>query len=74
MIPGFTGNAASVSGVSLAVGASHSGFPHQGVALAGIPQPGCTVECYCSLFTYKCYERCDGRVIRAWDGGWCVSW
>lgn len=45
----------------------------QGITLAGGAGPSCTIECYCSLFTYKCYERCNGQIVRAWDNGWCAS-
>lgn len=45
----------------------------QAVTPANLAAPGCTIECYCSIFTYKCYERCNGRITRAWDNGWCFS-
>jgi hypothetical protein len=72
MLPGFTGHAVESSHV-VRDGAHQGIAGNQGVALAGIPAPGCTIECYCSFFTYKCYERCNGRITRSWDNGWCIS-
>jgi hypothetical protein len=76
MLPGFTGYSTNhenkiPSNQGFGTGTINS--KAQGITLAGIAGPGCTIECYCSLFTYKCYERCDGRVVRAWDNGWCFS-
>lgn len=46
----------------------------QDISIAGIPNPGCVTECYCSLFQYTCYERCNGQIVRVWDAGWCFGW
>jgi hypothetical protein len=77
MLPGFTGYTTRHESEIL----SNQGFgmritnqEAQGITLAGIAGPGCVIDCYCSFFTYKCYERCDGRIVRAWDNGSCVSW
>jgi len=76
MLPGFTGYAGNAQHGSPVTDNAKASPPMilQGAVLAGIAAPGCTIECYCSLFTYKCYERCDGRITRSWDNGWCVSW
>jgi hypothetical protein len=76
MLPGFTGYGANHNVERLRYQRLDTNTPSldtQGITLAGIPSPGCTVECYCSLFTYKCYERCNGQIVRAWDNGWCAS-
>lgn len=76
MLLGFTGYRAIYKVESLSnqrLDMNTSSLSTQGITLAGGAGPGCTVECYCSLFTYTCYERCDGRVVRSWDNGWCAS-
>lgn len=74
MLPGFVGNTACIGAHAVTNKGASPGPSGQGVALSGIPQPGCVTECHCSLFSYKCYDICDGRVVRVWDNGWCVSW
>jgi hypothetical protein len=74
MLPGFTGDGATYKVERLRyqkLDMSNPILNTKSITLAGGAGPGCVIDCYCSSFTYKCYERCDGKVVRAWDNGWC---
>ena len=81
MLPGFTGQMLREE-INLVVRPAQSRSAlhrvqdvSQGVMVAGIPNLGCQIKSYCSVFTSRCYWECDGRPVSdVWDCGWCSSW
>jgi hypothetical protein len=80
MLPGFTGSIATAIPLQVApqvqthIAQANQAIPQsQGVALAGIAQPGCHLETSCYGILQFCHTVCDGRVAQSWQCGWCIG-